>query len=160
MSDDVNIKVDGLDKLLKALKGKPPTVRVGVLGSKTARSNEGNGKTQSTNAEIGAVHEFGLGDMPQRSFLRVPIMDHLQSYMQNVGSLDEETLKLVIKEGSVIQWLKQIGILAEAIVSDAFDTAGFGKWPGWKTPGYSNRANQILVDTQQLRNSITSEVQK
>lgn len=157
-SDAGTVNVKGIENLLKALKGKPPKARVGVLGSKVNRGNDGSGKSQQTNADIGARHEFGLGNMPQRSFLRVPIAENLDKYMANTGFTDEESLKQVIKDGSLKPWLKQIAVLAEAIVSDAFDSGGFGKWPAWKTPGYTNQANQILVDTQQLRNSITSEV--
>jgi phage gpG-like protein len=50
--------------------------------------------------------------------------------------------------------------LAEGISKGAFDTQGYGKWPDWKNPNYTNNANQVLVDTGQLVGSITSEVKK
>ena len=158
MSDDtVTINVKGLDQLLKALKAGPPIARVGILGDKTVRS--GGGSFQ-TNAEIGAAHEFGTSKMPARSFLRVPISQNLQKEMESSGALDKKTLNEVVKQGSVLPWVKKIAILAEGIVADAFDTAGFGKWPGWKNPNYTNNSGQLLVDTKQLRDSITSEVKE
>lgn len=166
-SDTVNVK--GLDLLLKALKvSKPPSARVGILGDKnkphfvSAKAGQKLPNHIPTNAEIGAVHEFGSPKrgIPPRSFLRIPISEKLQKYMEDAGAFDEDVFAKVIKTGSVLPWLKKIAILGEAIVSDAFDSAGFGKWKGWKNPNYTNQTNQILVDTQQLRNSITSEVKE
>lgn len=163
MSDDntVTLSTQGLDKLLKALKAKPPRARVGILGGKTQRGVWGTHEA-STNAEIGAAHEFGspARGLPQRSFLRVPISDNLQKEMEQSGALDKDTLTEVIKTGSVLSWVKKIAILSEGIVADAFATGGFGKWAPWQTKNYSNNANMLLVDTTQLRESITSEVKE
>jgi hypothetical protein len=161
MSEDVTLETKGLDKLLKALKmTQPPVARVGILGgSKNVRAgNDGN----SSNATIGAAHEFGAPaqGIPERSFLRVPIAEHLQKEMESSGALDKEVMADVIKDGTIVPWLKKVAVLAEGIVADAFATAGFGKWPAWKNTGYTNNAGQVLVDTGQLRNSITSEVKE
>ena len=50
------------------------TVRVGVLGSDNARTED-----NETNASIGASHEFGTmdGKIPERSFLRFPLQEKL-----------------------------------------------------------------------------------
>lgn len=60
----------GWDRLVKHLeiqsRASEKSVRIGVLGSKVAR--EGKGKLN--NADIAIIHEFGLGDVPERSFLR------------------------------------------------------------------------------------------
>lgn len=165
MSETITLETKGLDTLLKMLKkSKPPVARVGVLGNSPSREKK-QGSTEKrtlTNAEVGAVHEFGspARNIPQRSFLRVPISENLEKYMENSGAFDNETMMKVFQESTIVPWIKKVAILAEAIVSDAFDSAGFGKWAAWKTPGYKNQANQILVDTQQLRNSITHEVKE
>lgn len=154
MSDGLNTK--NLDQLIKALKDSLPRARVGVLANKTTRGAMiTNGQT---NASIGANHEFGTDKIPQRSFLRVPIAEHLQSKMEDAGAFDKDAIKEVIKQGSTLPWVKKIAVLAEAIVAEAFATKGFGKWPAWKTPNYKNGGNTLLVDTGQLRDSITSEV--
>lgn len=164
MSEDVSLNVAGLEKLLKALKPtRTPVARVGILGDKTVRSlTDEKGGAMPTNAEVGAAHEFGAParGLAQRSFLRIPISENLQKYMEKSGALDKDVLSKVIKSGSVTPWLKKIAVLAEGIVADAFATEGFGKWASWKNSNYTNNANQILVDTQQLRNSITSEVKE
>ena len=96
--------------------------------------------------------------MPQRSFLRIPIAENLSKRLDNSGAFSKDELLKVIKEKSLEPWLKRMGTLAEAIVSDAFDSGGDGKWPKWKTKGYENNTGMLLVDTQQLRNSIMSDV--
>jgi hypothetical protein len=151
--DTVTLNVKGLDQILKALKSNPPVARVGILGSTNSRSSKG-----SSNATIGAAHEFGTTTIPQRSFLRVPLTENLSKQIESSGALDKNVLADVIKSGTVVPWLKKITVLAEKIVLGAFDSQGYGKWPSWKNPSYSNNTGMVLVDTQQLRNSITSEV--
>lgn len=174
MSDETTVNTKGLDQLLKALKGRPPVARIGILGDSPRASApseishlelmrkrtkpKGAEINPTTNATVGAAHEFGTSRLPQRSFLRVPISENLEKQMENSGALDNDALADVIKAGSVIPWLKKITAIAEGIVAEAFDTGGFGKWPAWKTKGYTNNTGDILVDTQQLRNSISSEV--
>lgn len=167
--DQTTVNVKGLDQILKGLKGKMPTAKVGILG--------GNARSDGlSNADVGAAHEFGTSKLPMRSFLRIPIADNLDKRMQQANLMSEEVLKAVIKDGSVLPWIKQVAVIAENIVLDAFDTGGFGKWAPWGTSPsiikrvgrsiglikqarpYSNNTGMILVDTQQLRNSITYEV--
>ena len=158
MSNDAcTVNVAGLDKLLKALKAKPPVARVGILGGDENRKETGNAPG---NAEVGAVHEYGAParGIPPRSFLRIPISDNLQKYMDTSGVLSKDKMDEVLKVGSVVPWLKEVAGIAERIVVEAFATSGFGKWAAWKDPNYTNNANMILVDTTQLRESITSEV--
>lgn len=163
MSDDgeTTLELKGLDKLIRALKAKTPTIRVGVLGGKASREeNEVGDKAEASlnNAEIGAMHEFGTSKTPQRSFLRVPIADNLQREMEKAGALDEDVMTEVIKSGSLIGWCKKIAVLAEGIVAGAFGSGGYGKW---QPSDMSHKKNhQTLVETQQLRNSITSEVKE
>lgn len=150
-NETIELNTKNLDKFLKALKGKLPVARVGILGDKNSR----DGKI-SSNAEIGLQHEFGSSKLPMRSFLRVPISDNLKRYLENSEAFSKEVLKKVIQESSLAEWVAKIGIIAETIVADAFDSGGFGKW---KPSNMTNKQNhQTLVETQQLRNSITSDV--
>ncbi len=154
MSDDgVTLNTNGLDKLLKALGGKQPVARVGILGDGSARTSG-----SLSNAEVGAAHEFGTSRLPQRSFLRIPISENMQKYLDDSGALDKAVMLQVIKEGTVLPWLKKVAVLAETIVHDAFDSAGFGKWQPSNMAAKSN--HQTLIETGQLRNSITSEVKE
>lgn len=164
MSDDTyTINVKGLDSLLKALKGKQPLARVGVMAKNHYAQLEPEQKQPShipTNDEVGAAHEYGAParGLPQRSFLRVPISDKLQKYMESSGALDKDVMNDVLKLGSVLPWMKKIAALANQIVFDAFDSGGFGAWPKWKNPSYTNNAGMLLVDSTQLRGAIIHEV--
>lgn len=151
--DSTTINIKGLDGLLRALKEKAPIARVGILGGKTTRS----GTNAMTNSEIGALYEFNAsGKRPGGSFLRVPITEHLEKYLEKSGAFTKEAMSAVIAQGSTIPWVKKIAVIAEKIVQDAFDTSGFGKW----TPSNMLRKknHQTLVETKQLRESISSEV--
>ena len=150
------IDVKGLGMLLKAIKGVAvPKARVGILGDKNQRKDG----DPLTNSEIGAIHEYGspAQGISQRSFLRMPLFTRLEKDMGKAGAFKEEELKAVIKKGTVFPWLKKITVMAEGIVRESFDSQGYGTWPDWKNPKYTNNTGKVLLDTQQLRESITSE---
>jgi hypothetical protein len=158
LSDNgITLNVQGLEKLLKALKQKPPTARVGILGQSPARVTE-DGQPAMSNAQIGAFHEFGTSTHPVRSFLRLPISALLNKELAASGLLKKEQMAEVLKTGTVIPWLKKVVLVAEKIVLGAFDTGGYGTW----IPSNMARKKnfQTLIETQQLRNSITSEVKE
>lgn len=142
--NSVTLNTRGLDQLRKAFKENMPKIKVGILGS-------------GRNATIGAAHEFGTSRLPIRSFLRVPLSENLDDEMEKSGAFDKDALARVVKEGSVKVYAEKIAAICLNIVQDAFATGGGGKWKKWK-PGYINNTGQILVDTQQLRNSISTEV--
>lgn len=147
--EGVLLNMKPLENLLKALK-RTPAIHIGVLGGKNARDD---GKS---NAMIGACHEHGTSTTPMRSFLRIPLADNLERRMKRAGALDKDVLLKIVNTGTLRPWIEKVAILAEGIVLEAFDTGGFGKWP---PSDFSRKKNhQTLVETQQLRNSISSEV--
>lgn len=150
---DGTIELDDrkLQQLIKAFK-TTPNGRIGILagGGKDQRAD------QASNAYIGAVHEYGRGKSPKRSFLAMPLTTELGKELEARGAYDESVLKDVMKDQDLTGWLKKVMICAEAVVQKAFDTGGFGKW----LPSNMDRKknHQTLVETQQLRRSITTEV--
>ena len=185
------IKLDGLAALAKAVKMDPPMARIGILGRTTSRKKaqknarsfaktlgavgkwktskqilkEGvkSGSFGSTNATIGAAHEFGSlkRHLPKRSFLREPLIDHLQESLNAAGVFSEATQAEIIKEKSMVPWTKRIAVLAEDVVKKAFDTGGYGKWPKLSKETLAHKTTKdILVETTQLRDSIISDVKK
>jgi phage gpG-like protein len=166
----------GLDNLMKALTDDKSRVRIGILGSTAQRSAEmhtdevtgeqyGEGVSTVNNAEIGLKHEFGgpstlpngvTINLPQRSFLRVPLINQYQKFLEASGAFDRATLASVLKKGTMKRWLMKLGMIGEQVVLEGFDTGGFGEW---KPSNMSFKQNhQTLVESQQLRNSIISEV--
>lgn len=150
-NDAVEIKIKGLQQLLKAFSGDLPVLRIGILGGAGAR---GDGKVN--NAQLGAIHEFGGLKVPMRSFLRMPLTEKLQEYMDSSGAFTPEVVAEIVRSGSIRAWMEKTGAVAERVIADAFATGGFGKWKPSKMTRKKNK--QTLVETQQLRNSITSEV--
>jgi phage gpG-like protein len=112
----------------------------------------------NSNATIGAIHEFGDATHPVRSFLRVPLKENLDRYLEKAGAFQQENFKQVIQDVSIVSWLSKVGQVAVNVVQDAFASAGFGKWKAWKNKSYTNNTGMILVDTQALRDSITYDV--
>ncbi len=167
----------GLRKVMKGVASK--AVKVGVLASTAARDNsnlaEGSTGKDANNAEVGFLNEFGSKTgyvaisaftgkaiqgqgVPERSFLRVPLTNHLQDKENFVGKGVMSAIEGNIgPEGAA----ETLGLAGEQVVGEAFATQGFGVWPpnsdqtaAWKG------ANRPLVDTGQLADSITSEVVK
>lgn len=152
----MNVKSDvtHIDVIIKVLKeANKNKLVVGILGEHDARING------SSNAEVGAAHEFGspARNLPIRSFLRQPLTDHLEEFLEKSGLFNKDAFKKVLKEQKIIPWLKKIGIVCEQVVAEAFNSGGFGKWAPWKGD-YQSSTGNILVDSTQLRDSITSEV--
>ncbi len=148
---DFSLNTKKLDSLIKAFKNIPK-VRVGVLGDKNSR-----GGGDKTNADIGVIHEFGNDGMPVRSFLRMPISDHLEEYLENSGDFDPDALKKVIAEQSLHEYMARIGRIAETVVAEAFASGGFGQWKPSNME--YKKVQQTLVESQKLRDSISSEVE-
>lgn len=152
---DAKIELDTklLDQFIRLLKTSSPKIKIGILSD----SPHNSGKTT---VYIGTQHEFGLNNMPKRSFLRMPLNTLLNKRVQESNITSEAELKAVFAENSLINWMHRVAAIAQAIVMEAFDTEGFGKWPKWRTPGYTSQTGMILQNTRQLRDSITTEVKE
>lgn len=137
-------------KFVKALKARPLTLQVGVLGSANGRSD-----SNTENATIGAVHEFGTSTIPMRSFLRMPLSLYFSKRVDNSQAFDKDALKKIVSESSLNVWMDKLGKEAVGLVTEAFETNGFGNWPADKEPH-----GEILVRTGQLKNSIGYEVKE
>ena len=174
----VKINTEGLEELQSALLSSYIT-RVGILGSKTNRTSQMPGETRAhylaralrkikpaqvsnqTNAEIGLLHEKGsLSErIPRRSFLEMPLVLKSEELLKVKNDLQA----LVMSGGETLaKWHKayvKLGMYAENIIQEAFETRGFGHWPENAPSTISRKgSSQPLVDTGQLRRSITSDV--
>mgnify|MGYP000868033099 CR=1 FL=1 len=162
--------------LLKALPGKFSALRAGraVVGvledtnersrsmtrAEKARSDRMATSTPSdqTNAEIGYRHEFGEGKIPQRSFIRVPLMDNLGPRLAapEFKTVVEGFLTDTASRDEVLGYMAEA---AEDTIDEAFETGGSGKWPALAASTIKSKgSDEILVETTQLRHSITSRV--
>lgn len=153
MSKGVNTKLSidmkGLKDLEKGVK-KKMYAKVGILGEKSARNGEVN------NAEIGVVQEFGsvTKNIPARSFLVMPITEKRKQIQKEILKR-KKVLEKALEKGDMTVFYDLLGVAAEKAIQQAFDSGGFGKWAPLKV-----RQGSPLVDTAQLRRSVTSKVVK
>jgi hypothetical protein len=149
----VKSNLKGLEQLQKNLKTNL-VAKVGVFGDD---NNRGDGLT---NSEVGAAHEFGvLSDgIPRRSFLRDPIQLKRKRLLKEAQGIIKAN---IVKEDGAQKIFELIGIMGEAIVQEAFETGGFGAWEPLSDKTIAKKKSEsILIDTSQLRGSITSKAEK
>ncbi len=177
-----NISVSiNMDKLLKLKEefSKKYVTRVGVLGQKNNRipikegeshaqykirvksilrkQQEEKGNEEKTNAEIGLKQEVGsLSEhIPRRSFLEMPLTLKMPDYYKTFSN----QLMKAIDEGNIKPVYVNLGIKGEQIVQMAFASRGFGQWPDNSPVTVARKGSSSpLIDTGQLRKSITSDV--
>jgi hypothetical protein len=179
----VTSNLTGLERLL-ADSNEGFVVRVGILGSLGRKKDErkeygelksrGGHKTTDeasdlTNADIGLAHEMGVAsrNLPQRSWLRTPLEDHLPGHFEKLG---DEVIKDILEKQDKKAY-EELSVVCEQIIQMGFATGGYGKWAPLKLSTlegkhkkfsyFTKEANDsILVDSGQLRKSITSAVVK
>ncbi len=177
---NATVKIDTtlLDALIKGTEQRI-VVRVGVLGSSNSRNQVTRAPNETakafkirvmeflksrtlknddkTNAEIGLVHEKGSksGHIPRRSWLEEPLADHLSLHFAKAGkNAIERMLKSEYKKAYA-----DLGVIAEVIIQKGFETGGYGKWQALSPVTIARKGSSaILIDTAQLRRSVTSEV--
>ncbi len=143
----------GLDKLIKAF-GDGRVVKVGILGKNASRKGGG-----ANNAEVGLVNEFGSfkKGIPARSFLRMPISREAAAITKKAS----EKIYAAVSGGEMVPLLTQIGLACEVAVQHGFASGGFGQWaPNKPATIRRKKSSSPLIDTRQLRASVTSVVGK
>lgn len=161
MADNIKVNVKGLKNLAKALGGQY-SIKVGIMGASSQRQN---GDTGKTNAEIGFINEFGkltgFPKIPPRSFLRMPLTLYLADYLASKKSFSKQAVDQAVKEGKLLELAKKVGIVAEEVIQEAFATRGFGNWaPNAPYTIARKGSDSPLIDTGELRRSITSKAEK
>lgn len=177
------VNFNRLSKVIEELD-KKFSIRVGIIGDVAYQQHE---HTDLTNADLGAIHEFGAvtkngTKIPERSFLRVPLLTNegrraiIKEVIKNNEGVAElakkptgdeydtayrEAIKKVVNPEMIAN---QIGLAALERVQEAFETDGFGNWKptteASRKQRYGNPDNPTLIDTGQLRDSITFEVKE
>lgn len=159
---DLQIKVKDSNKfyndIIKEPMPKGSKITVGVKernhyvayrSGKSAHS-KGGGLYTTTTTQIAAAHEYGLGKMPRRSFIR-----------------DTVNKWLYLDAGELIQkdYSKAEGFIRDLAnriynrIQEAFDTNGWGKWKKLSET-YMKRTGRTmpaLTDTGQLRAAVYTE---
>jgi len=157
MKSSIKIDFEGLKELEKLQEGldesKQLVAKVGILGDSGARTEDG-----LSNAEIGAVHEFGsmTNNIPRRSFLKDPL---ILKRPELASFISKAIAKHIGDPDMIRQVLTKAGIVAEGIIQDAFNTGGFGTWEELKPQTIQRKGSEAkLIDKSELRGSIVSQV--
>lgn len=151
MTSKITLNTDGMDALLARIS-KTMRVRVGVLKSDDSRTDAGS------NATVGLTQEFGsvTKNIPARSFIRMPL-DQKRDAIKK--ALAEEGGAVINGDITATQAMERIGIEAEGIVSDAFETGGYGQWEANSPKTIASKGSaKPLIDTGELAKSISSKV--
>lgn len=126
-----------------------------------ADKNKKHDGTVTTVAELGAIHEYGAPEVgiPQRSFLRVPLASKSKELFASI------TKDLKFSKINTDTALGKLGARGQSVVLQAFNTQDSGKWPTLRPDtirarkkGTGSGSDKPLIDTGQLRQSITFEV--
>lgn len=168
MTAEVTLDTAGLKALMKEVAvAKTASVKVGILaGAKKRVTMLGIGGVLSrnfgeTNADIGADHEFGRmsGDipLPERSFLRMPLMTRLGDRLAAIG--DNATWISLIMQFGILTALDTMGDAAVTLIHDAFASGGFGQWkPLAKITVKEKKHATVLIDTYQMEDAVSYKV--
>lgn len=156
----VNVRIDKteLDKVaarVAELRGL--VVTVGIHGDEG--DHEGDGLTV---AQLAAIHEFGIGVVPERSFLRSTVRAERRKIAKNMALAAERVIegKLTPKKALGLVGEDLVGKIKSRIVNrqipqDLADATIKRKERSNVRSGFGTGA---LIDTGQLLNSITQKV--
>ena len=149
----VQLQKAKLKRLTEQL-GKDYVAYVGIMGGKATSLHE---NSDYTNAQIGAVQEFGSisRNIPARSFIRMPLEMKLPDwYRRNTKNYINACIN-----GSKQKFYTRLGLEAEEMIQEAFETRGYGQWKENSPATIARKGSDMpLVDTGALRASISSEV--
>ena len=167
MAVTVSDKDRGFRRLLQETRKLEanPAVKVGVQGAdaselKTISTPTGEDTAPITVVEIANFHEFGLGNNPERSFLRATIDEKRSVYFGITRILRDE----IIRGRKTVA--EALAILGEKIKSDVQQRITEGIPPALSSmtlehKTVNGRVGDVpLIDTGQLRQSITYVVEE
>jgi hypothetical protein len=149
----------GLNRIIRTLNKDLDgvVVKVGVQAKDKAVRRGKGGSIRNTDqplAVIAAIHEFGLGDMPRRSFLRsaydenLPMIDKMIQRVANGAVFGLGTNAALNQLGNVVQ-----GMVQRKIVDGPFV-------PNSPATIKRKKSSKPLIDTGHLRQSIRYVIER
>jgi len=166
MAKDVEVKRNRqAEKILNDLLTSDDFVKIGILGKpdnnsitfRTQKKTANGSRTPLSVGQIGLIHEFGLGNVPQRSFLRSTWEDERVKLLATLGKLAKKEAK-----SNNPKMERVMAVLGNYMVGKVKQKFTKNNWEKLKDPtrGGKNKDGLAtpLVDTGQLRASISYEV--
>jgi len=146
-------ETDHGSKQLISRMARTGKVRVGVIGSKAAEAKAvGEGLTGDTVADIATIHEFGLG-VPRRSF----IADYVDGNVDEITTQLDRSAARILRGSQMIRELNLIGLFIQGQIQERISNR---IPPELAQATIDRKGSSVpLIDTGQLRSSITYEVE-
>ena len=149
----------GLNRIMLKLSGElnDVVIKVGVQAKDKAAKRGKNGSIRNTDqplAVIAAIHEFGLGGMPQRSFLR-SAFDENKPMLNRMG---DNIVNGAIKGMSTETALNQLGNVVQGMVQKKIVDGPFV--PNSPATIKRKKSSKPLIDTGHLRQSIRYVIER
>jgi hypothetical protein len=144
---------NGAKKFLQQLR--PARVRVGVMSDDGAKPKQGRsgGVAVDTVADVATMHEFGIG-VPRRSF----IADWADEALSAAQGRLRKAAQRIAKGGDEALELERFGLWAQGEIQKRMSK---GIPPALSPVTIARKGADIpLIDTGQLRSSITYEVKR
>lgn len=141
----------GYKKLFRNLKKHRRQDLVVTVGIHAAAGGHKAGDL--TVAEVGAFHEFGLGNNPERSFIR--------AWFDETKSTNRKLLRAVYKKVLLgkLDEAAALGIMGAAFAGQIQQRIASGIAPALAPETVERKGSSTpLIDTGQLRSSVTFEV--
>lgn len=126
--------------------GRPSLIKVGLLANLGEHPNSNEWRSI---IDVGAINEFGLGDAPERPFLRTTIAENREKYL----SLQKRLLKLILN--GKLSAERASGILGAQVEADVKATID-----AWDSPANSPETearkgfNNPLIETGIMKQSV------
>lgn len=149
----------GLNRIIRTLNKDLDgvVVKVGVQAKDKAVRRGKGGSIRNTDqplAAIAAIHEFGLGGMPQRSFLR-SAFDENKPMINKMG---DHIVNSAIKGISTETALDQLGNVVQGMVQKKIVDGPFV--PNSPATIKRKKSSKPLIDTGHLRQSIRYVIER
>jgi phage gpG-like protein len=154
---DRDLGMKAVMRTLDQLRAEQPHVVVGITGKSGGKPHQG--AVGATIVDIGAVHEFGAGNVPERSFLRATVDQHRDKYRKYLGSGVRREILDAAKTGATeggTRTLKRLGLMAEGDIKKRI-AEGIDP-PLHPLTIKRKKSTKQLIDSGQLRASIASEL--
>ncbi|WLF84834.1 hypothetical protein [Moraxella sp. ZY210820] len=133
-------------------------VKVGVLNNKPHITSGNAGKPSIGMADLAEIHEYGdsTRHIPERSFLRASLRQNESNY---VDVLESGLFTVLSGEMSIDKLKHKLGLIAHRDVVKYISTANFAPLKPSTIKRRRKQSNRPLVDTGNLRNSLSFEVE-
>jgi hypothetical protein len=152
----VVVRDRGAKKLIARVKKGSPQLKVGILGDQAAAAHKD--ADGATVGEVGEAHEFGLGNVPERSFIRAYVDENkarLAELTKRVATAVAQG-KMSAEQGMNLLGFQVVGEIQQRMargippaLSANYLPRKLRKYPGASLP---------LIASGQLRSAITHVV--